>query len=119
MAYHTKLILGIMAVLSCIIVFNTDCPAQPFGISPPQSQQIPQQGALSSAMGRYVFGQISDSGKDKFMLDTWTGRLWRIGESGGIGLYLSAIPYRDEKGGKTSFLPEKMPGEADAGPEKR
>jgi hypothetical protein len=34
--------------------------------------------ALSSATGRFVFGQISESGKDKYMLDTQTGRLWEV-----------------------------------------
>ena len=27
---------------------------------------------LSSPNGRFVFGQISDSSKDQYMLDTWT-----------------------------------------------
>jgi hypothetical protein len=33
---------------------------------------------LSSASGRYVFGQISEYRKDQYLLDTQTGRLWRI-----------------------------------------
>jgi hypothetical protein len=53
---------------------------------------------LSAAGGRFVFGQISDSGKDQFMLDTLTGRLWRIGESSDIGMHLRPIPYRMEDG---------------------
>ncbi len=31
---------------------------------------------LSSSLGRYVFGQVSDFRADRFMLDTQTGRLW-------------------------------------------
>jgi hypothetical protein len=31
---------------------------------------------LSSSLGRYVFGQVSDFRVDRFMLDTQTGRLW-------------------------------------------
>lgn len=33
---------------------------------------------LSAEGGRYVFGQISDARRDQFMLDTATGRLWRV-----------------------------------------
>lgn len=59
---------------------------------------------LSSASGRYVFGQISDFRRDQYMLDTLTGRLWRIvqvsykKEDGTDGTYdmLEAISY-DQK----------------------
>lgn len=37
-----------------------------------------RKSALSSPIGKYVYGQISEFGKDKFMLDTQTGRLWRL-----------------------------------------
>lgn len=33
---------------------------------------------LSAAGGRFVFGQVNEFGRDKFMLDTQTGRLWRL-----------------------------------------
>lgn len=33
---------------------------------------------LSSENGRYAFGQISETRKDQFMLDTKTGRLWNV-----------------------------------------
>ncbi len=33
---------------------------------------------LTNLTGRYVFGQISGSAKDKYMLDTQTGRLWLL-----------------------------------------
>lgn len=33
---------------------------------------------LSAPGGRYVFGQISEFRRDQFMLDTQTGRLWKI-----------------------------------------
>lgn len=33
---------------------------------------------LSSASGRFVFGQVSDMARDQFMLDTQTGQLWSI-----------------------------------------
>ena len=79
--------------------------AQPFGLGAAQQQREPRMEVLSSPNGRYVFGQISDSGKDQFMLDTATGRLWRIAESGGIGLFLRAVPYRDAKG-KCTPIPQ-------------
>ena len=31
---------------------------------------------LSAPGGRYVFGQISESRRDQYLLDTQTGRLW-------------------------------------------
>jgi hypothetical protein len=59
---------------------------------------------LSSASGRYVFGQISDFRRDQYMLDTQTGRLWRVvsvtfkKEDGTDGTYdmLEAVSY-DQK----------------------
>jgi len=81
--------------------------AQPFGILSPQGQQESQKQTLSSAKGRFVFGQISDSSKDQFMLDTATGRLWRIAERGDIGLYLSSVLYCNAEG-KYTVLPEKI-----------
>ena len=81
--------------------------AQPFGILSPQGQQESQKQILSSPNGRFVFGQISESGKDQFMLDTLTGRLWRIAERGDIGMHLTSIPYCNSDG-KCSTLPEKI-----------
>jgi hypothetical protein len=75
-----------------------------FGVSPTQVT-MDKGKVLSAAGGRFVFGQISDSGKDQFMLDTLTGRLWRIGESSDVGMHLRPIPYRMEDG-KYSPLPE-------------
>jgi hypothetical protein len=77
------------------------------GGTPPQPKLEPK--LLSSENGRFVFGQISPSSKDKFMLDTWSGRLWRIAESGEIGLFLRAVPYRIGDG-EYKPLPEKLPG---------
>lgn len=33
---------------------------------------------LSTAGGRYVFGQVSSARRDQFMLDTQTGQLWQL-----------------------------------------
>ncbi len=72
-----------------------------------QQSEKPRQEILFSENGRYVFGQISDSSKDQFMLDTVTGRLWRIAETGEIGIFLRAIPYRNDEGEMT-YVPEKI-----------
>ncbi|HDR14355.1 MAG TPA: hypothetical protein ENN79_02485 [Desulfobacteraceae bacterium] len=83
--------------------------AQGFGML---SQPVPEQKSyqcLAAAGGRYVFGQISDSSKDQFMLDTLTGRLWRISETGTVGLFLQAVPYKNEKG-EYHVLPEEPAG---------
>ncbi|MBN1103117.1 MAG: hypothetical protein JXL84_06865 [Deltaproteobacteria bacterium] len=90
--------------------------AQPIGLMSPQAPQKPQPNVLCAAGGRFVFGQVSDSSKDQFMLDTWTGRLWRISESGGVGLFLNPVPYRI-KDGKYEPLPDAAsePGRKEGG----
>ena len=37
------------------------------------------------------------------MLDTVTGRLWRIAETGRIGIFLKSVPYLNEKGERSVF----------------
>jgi hypothetical protein len=100
-----RLFVGIL-LMAAVILIAAPVSAQ-FGLSAPPPQIPPAGKVLSSTGGRYVFGQISDSGKDQFMLDTQTGRLWRIAESSDVGTHLRAIPYRDEKG-KVSPFPEAM-----------
>lgn len=75
------------------------------GLSGSQASRIEGGSVLSSSTGRFVFGQVSESSKDQFMLDTVTGRLWRIAETGEIGLHLRPVPYRDEEG-KLTLVPE-------------
>jgi hypothetical protein len=99
--FVTFITLSLLVLLGYMSVF-----AQPIGIMSPQPEK-PRQEILSSASGRFVFGQISDSSKDKFMLDTFSGRLWRIAETGEAGMFLRAIPYRTEKG-EYSPLPGKI-----------
>lgn len=45
-----------------------------------QAQDMPanKPSVLSTPSGRFVFGQIGQSRADQYMLDTATGRLWRI-----------------------------------------
>ena len=43
------------------------------------AQQSPSlHGVLSVPGGRYVFGQVSEFAKHQYMLDTQTGRLWKM-----------------------------------------
>ncbi|MFH1487549.1 MAG: hypothetical protein ABII06_01475 [Pseudomonadota bacterium] len=84
--------------------------AQPLGFLSSQPKQKSEQQILCSDNGRFVFGQVSESSKDKFMLDTHTGRLWRIAESGGIGIYLTPVTYRTGEG---AYAP--VPGEISEG----
>jgi len=95
--------------LSSLVLFGSiNIYAQPLGLMSQKPQQKSQQKLLSSANGRFVFGQISNSSKDQFMLDTLTGRLWRIAESGAIGIFLRSVPYRN-KDGECSPFPENPP----------
>ena len=96
----TALTLASLLLFSAIRVY-----AQPLGIGSSQVQQKSKQEILNTAGGRFVFGQISASSKDKFMLDTVTGRLWRIAETGEAGMFLRAVLYRTGDG-KLSPIPE-------------
>jgi hypothetical protein len=91
-----RVIFGMILTIFLLSYF-TGLYAQPLGITPQQPKQETTQ-ILCSDTGRYVFGQISDSSSDQFMLDTLTGRLWRITKSGDVGLYLIKVPYRHEDG---------------------
>lgn len=96
-----------LPLVAALVMLATPVSAQ-FGLSAPPPQIPPAGKVMSSTGGRYVFGQISDSGKDQFMLDTRTGRLWRIAESSDVGTHLRPIPYRDEEG-KVSPYPDGAP----------
>jgi|GEM_PF-2072038 len=108
----------LMAMVTVIILYPTGALAQPFGMTASQQYQQPQQGSLSCPGGRFVFGQISDSRKDQFMLDTHTGRLWRIAETGKVGIFLECVPYRTETGDYCT-LPEGASKGTDKEPQKK
>jgi hypothetical protein len=97
----------VLTACTLLLTVPMSVRAQPFGMTSAQTRPEPQYKVLSSGRGRYVFGQISDSSKDKFMLDTLTGRLWEIAQSGEIGIFLRTVPYRDAEG-KCSPLPESI-----------
>ena len=118
MASYEKTLLTLVLVLA-LFAWSVDVGAQTFGIGASQQDLKKQPGFLHSQQGRFAFGQISDSSKDKFMLDTFTGRLWRISETGEVGLFLSPVPYRTS-GGTYSPVPEEIPKPAsDKGKKKK
>ena len=98
---------GMLALTS--LAFFTASPlwGQPLGAISPKPIELSQHKTLACPGGRFVFGQISDDSKDQFMLDTITGRLWRIAESGEVGTFLRSVPYRQENG-SYSPLPEDL-----------
>ena len=96
---------GVIVLLTLLLFCSGKAGAQ-FGIMSQKPQPAPRHEVLSSKNGRFVFGQLSNSSKDKFMLDTLTGRLWQIAESGDVGLYLREVPYRT---GKDTYAP--IPGD--------
>ena len=106
MKQKKRLIVLIVTWSLFVLSGSTSVFGQTLGDSSKKAEN-PRQRILFSENGRYVFGQISDSSKDQFMLDTVTGRLWRIAETGEIGMFLRAIPYRDDEG-ETSYVPEKV-----------
>ena len=106
MVRSIKMVIMAMPLFLLVLVGATGVYAQ-FGLGSPKIQQQPEHKTLSSDNGRFVFGQISGSSKDQFMLDTATGRLWRIGESGKLWTFLKSIPYRNAKG-ECTILPEEI-----------
>jgi len=107
MGKHVTIIAILIALFSFLLFSPLSTEAQ-FGFTPKQVQQKSHQVLLSTAQGRFAFGQVSDSSEDKFMLDTFTGRLWRLNKRTDIGICLTVIPYRSNDG-KCSPLPEKIP----------
>ena len=107
MLKHSKVFIAVMVLSLPLLVGVTRVHAQ-FGLGGAASPQNIEPKILFSGNGRFVFGQISESNKDKFMLDTFSGRLWHIAESGEVGIYLRPVPYRVGEG-KYDPLPENLP----------
>jgi hypothetical protein len=102
--------ISIIAMLIGVFVFFFFSPLSvdaQFGFQQQPVVQQSHQAVLSTAQGRFAFGQVSDSSEDKFMLDTFTGRLWRLGKRTDIGLCLTSVPYRSDDG-ECSPLPETL-----------
>ena len=91
---------SLLLFASCISTVE----AEPIEVKPPQQKM------LSSLGGRFVFGQVSEFRRDKYMLDTQTGRLWTIAvrtppknedgtQPAGDGMeFLEPVPYSDGEG---------------------
>ena len=94
--------------LGLVLLTRVAVDAQPLGFGTGLQGSETTSGVLASPNARFVFGQVSDSSKDQFMLDTFTGRLWRIAESGKLGTYLKPVLYCAEDG-QCSPLPEDGP----------
>ena len=60
----------ILILCTYLLFWASQVEAEPLGLG--SQPQRSQQGVLSSEEGRFVFGQISASSKDQFMLDTQT-----------------------------------------------
>lgn len=66
--------------------------------------------SLSAPGGRYVFGQVSDYQRDKYMLDTQTGRLWNVvcigpAKDGQCPRGLEPVPFLDTNGNSSLTPP--------------
>ena len=107
MGKHITIIAIPIALFIFLLFFTLSAEAQ-FGFPPKQVQKKSHQAILSTSQGRFAFGQVSESREDKFMLDTVTGRLWRLTKRTDVGLCLTVIPYYSEDG-KCSSLPPKIP----------
>jgi len=113
--YLTCIALGI--ALFVFLLFSPLSVDAQFGFQQQPVMQQSHQAVLSAAQGRFAFGQVSDSSEDKFMLDTFTGKLWRLGKRTDIGLCLTPVPYRSEDG-ECSPLPETI-SDTESGKAKR
>jgi hypothetical protein len=63
------------------------------------------QDVLSSQGGRYVFGQLSEDDRSQYMLDTDTGRLWKLVNSEMHDIALDPVPYLFEVGAGWCLTP--------------
>jgi len=81
------------------------------------ADDIPQ--VLSAAGGRFVFGQISTYHSDQYLLDTQTGRLWKIvcfqdpppvGAAICSDRRLVQLPFVTPAGGQDLYAPDSHPG---------
>lgn len=63
-------------------------------LAAPAFAQSSNRPAVLGGAGRFVFGQINEYNADQYMLDTMTGRLWRLVDTAdGSGSVLEPVPY--------------------------
>lgn len=65
---------------------------------------------LASPNGRYVLGQISIVREDQFLLDTKTGRVWKVTIDSGTGFTIlePVLYFYLFSGGEMGFTPEPI-----------
>jgi hypothetical protein len=83
--------------------------------APSSATEPPASGTVMAGHGgRFVFGKISDYRRDQFMLDTQSGRLWRMvclefaappNATDCVQYALSEIPYVDATGAAATSVP--------------
>lgn len=87
------------------------------GVSAVHAQSSNKPAVLGG--GRFVFGQINEYNADQYMLDTQTGRLWRLVDTAdGQGSVLEPVPYTLPDG-RTQALPLDPEAEAAAAAQAR
>jgi len=80
--------------------------ALPFGSA--AVAQASNQPAVLGGNGRYVFGQINEYNADQYMLDTATGRLWRLVDTAdGNSSVLEMVPYAMTDGRSQQLPPDQ------------
>lgn len=62
----------IVTIIITLFITTAAFATEPVKVQPPANK------LLASENGRYVFGQISEMRRDQYMLDTRTGKLWKI-----------------------------------------
>jgi len=79
--------------------------ALPFGST--ADAQSSNQPAVLGGNGRFVFGQINEYNADQYMLDTATGRLWRLVDTAdGNSSVLEMVPYALPEGRSQPLPPD-------------
>lgn len=83
--------------------------------APPLAAQSSNRPAVLEGSGRFVFGQVNELVADQYMLDTQTGRLWRLVDTAdGTGSVLEPVPYALPDGGSQAMPPEPQAAAPDA-----
>lgn len=80
-------------------------------LAPPAVAQSSNRPAALSGSGPFVFGQVNELVADQYMLDTRTGRLWRLVDTAdGTGSVLEPVPYALPDGRSQALPPEAEAG---------
>ncbi|MBX3726396.1 MAG: hypothetical protein KF823_10830 [Xanthomonadales bacterium] len=81
------------------------------GLAPLGWAQASNQPATLAGPGPFVFGQVNELVADQYMLDTRTGRLWRLVDTAdGTGSVLEPVPYALPDGSSQPLPPDAQPG---------